>query len=63
MRTKNILGFNKMLETIKNWQPNYDSIVCALKTALIKLTLSQNKLPHFFTKKTLAFLRLPHISL
>jgi len=27
MRTKNILGFDKMLETIKNWQPDYRKIV------------------------------------
>jgi transposase len=59
MRTKNLLGFNKMLETIKNWQPNYESIVCTFKTALIKFILSQNKLPYFFAKKQVAFYNYP----
>ncbi len=36
MRTKNILGFEKMMQTIKNWQPDYSKVVCALKKALIK---------------------------
>ena len=29
LRTKNILGYNKMLQAIKNWQPDYHKIVCA----------------------------------
>jgi transposase len=37
MRTKNILGFDKMLTAIQSWQPNYSKIVCALKTAFIKM--------------------------
>jgi transposase len=37
MRTKNILGFEKMLQAIQNWQPDYKGIVCALKTAFMKL--------------------------
>lgn len=43
MRTKNILGFTKMLETIKNWKPNYSKIVCALKNALLQLIYRQNR--------------------
>ena len=43
LRTKNILGFDKMLETIKNWQPDYTKVVCALKNGFIKLIYSQNK--------------------
>jgi len=49
MRTKNILGFDKMLETIKNWQPDYSKIVCAIKTGFIKMIDSQNK-PLFYLK-------------
>lgn len=49
MRTKNILGFNKMLETIKNWQPDYSKVVCALKNAFVKVICSQNK-PFCFLK-------------
>jgi len=42
MRTKSILGFDKMLEAIKNWQPNYSKVVCVLKTAFNKMIYSQN---------------------
>ncbi len=42
MRTKNILGFEKMLQAIQNWQPDYSKIVCALKTAFIKTIWRQN---------------------
>jgi len=48
MRTKTILGFDKMLETIKNWQPDYNKIVLALKNTFIKMIWSQNK-PVFFS--------------
>ena len=34
------LGFQK---TIKNWQPDYSKIVCALKNVFIKMIYSQNK--------------------
>jgi hypothetical protein len=43
LRTKNILGFDKMLEAIKNWQPDYTKIVCALKNGFIKMIYDQNK--------------------
>ena len=47
MRTKNILGFNKMLETIQNWQPDYRKIACALKNAFIKAIYRQNTEQYF----------------
>lgn len=56
MRTKNILGFTKMLETIKNWQPNYGKIVCALKTALLKVIYRQTEHIIFLQKTTPSFL-------
>ena len=46
MRTKNILGFKKMLKTIHNWQPDYAKIVCALKNAFIKMIYRQ-KAPRY----------------
>jgi len=42
MRTKNILGFEKMLQTIKNWEPDYSKVVGALKNGLIKMIYRQN---------------------
>jgi transposase len=43
MRTKNILGFDKMLKAIKNWQPDYTKVVCGLKGGVIKMIYSQNE--------------------
>ncbi|MGB3007409.1 MAG: transposase, partial [Chitinophagaceae bacterium] len=57
MRTKNILGFDKMLETIKNWQPDYSKIVCALKHGFIKMIYSQNKPSFFLNSYPLFFLK------
>lgn len=48
LRTKNILGFDKMLETIKNWQPDYTKVICALKNSFIRMIYSQNKPASFF---------------
>jgi transposase len=49
MRTKNILGFDKMLRAIQSWKPDYTKVVCALKNAFINAIYSQNK-PTFFLK-------------
>lgn len=57
MRTKNIMGFDKMLAAIKNWQPDYSKIVRALKNAVIKLILKQNAAPYFFNSHQLNFIR------
>ena len=48
MRTNNILGFDKMIQAIQNWQPDYSKIVCALKNAFIKLIYRQNETLPFF---------------
>ena len=42
MRTKNILGFEKMLKAIQTWQPDYRKVVCTIKTAIIKCIYNQN---------------------
>ena len=57
MRTKNILGFEKMLKAIQNWAPNYDKIVCALKNGVIKTLYSRNGLSVFLQLYRLIFLR------
>jgi transposase len=49
MRTKNILGFEKMLQTIKNWQPDYSRIVCVLKKLFTTTLYSKNE-PLIFLK-------------
>jgi len=42
MRTKNILGFEKMLEAIQNWIPDYNKVICVLKMTLPNVILSQH---------------------
>jgi transposase len=48
MRTKNILGFEKMLQAIENWKPNYEKIVCVFKTVFLKLIVRQTMAVRFF---------------
>ena len=49
MRTKNILGFDKMIQAIQNWQPDYNKLICALKKGFLKAIYQQNK-PFIFLK-------------
>jgi transposase len=55
MRTKNILGFDKMLQAIKNWQPDYSKVVCTLKSAFIKMIRGQNATCCFLQLSNLSF--------
>jgi transposase/IS5 family transposase len=57
MRTKNILGFEKMLQAIQNWIPDYSKVVCALKNVFIKIIYRQNKTSIFFNTSQLFFLK------
>ena len=36
MRTKNILGFDKMHQAIQNWTPDYKKVSSSLKTVVMK---------------------------
>ena len=47
MRTKNIMGFDKMYQAIQNWVPDYRKVTGFLKTVLIKGIYSPNQLPFF----------------
>jgi len=55
MRTINILGFDKMLQAIKNWQPDYNKVVCPFKKAIIKTIYSQNEVSFFWNNYSLLF--------
>ncbi len=57
MRTKNILGFDKMLQAIQNWTPDYKRVVCTFNNAVIKTICSPNRQPYFFTVHRLLFLK------
>jgi transposase len=48
MRTKNILGFDKMLLTIQNWKPDYAKAICAFKKGFHTMIWSQNEGLEFF---------------
>jgi len=43
MRTKNIFGFEKMIQAIENWVPDYSKVVCTIKKRLIKAIYSPIK--------------------
>jgi transposase len=57
MRTKNILGFEKMIKAIQNWQPDYSKIVRSLKTIFIKTIYRQITPTHFLKTYPLLFLK------
>lgn len=57
LRTKNILGFEKMLKAIHNWKPNYDKIVCAIKKVFIKLICGQNGTVPFLKSPRYSFMK------
>jgi transposase len=57
MRTKNILGFEKMLKAIHNWQPDYSKVVCSIKTAFTRLIYGQNAAPSFLPLLSSSFLK------
>ena len=55
LRTKNILGYDKMLEAIKNWQPDYTNVGCAIKNGFIIMKYSQIKPVTFLQFYTISF--------
>jgi transposase len=57
LRSKNILGFDKMLQAIQNWQPDYSKVVCAVKTAVLKLIYNQNVPLRFLKQPRLSFIK------
>lgn len=57
LRTKNILGFEKMLQAIKNWQPDYNKVVCVLKSVFIKIIYRQNEPASFLQSYPIIILK------
>ena len=57
MRSKSILGFEKMLKAIQNWQPDYSKVVCTFKTPFIISSYSQNKTLRYLQLHLLLFLK------
>ena len=57
MRTKNILGFEKMMQTINNWQPDYTKVICLLKNAFTKTIYRRNEPAYFLNNYCFGFLK------
>ena len=57
MRTKNILGFDKMMQQIQSWQPDYAKVICALKKAFTKVIYSRNEQLFFLKIYQVNFLK------
>jgi transposase len=57
MRTRNILGFEKMLQQIQNWKPNYDKVGCLIKKTIIQTIYRQIKRVIFWSNYSLLFLK------
>lgn len=57
MRTKNILGFQGMLQALKTWKPNYRKVVCAFKNGLLQRVLRLIAAIPFFKRHHLVFLK------
>ena len=57
LRTKNILGFEKMMEAINNWIPDYSKVVGAFKNAIIQMIYRQNTQLIFLPTKRYRFLK------
>jgi hypothetical protein len=62
MRTKNILGTEKMLQAIEKWVPDYSKVVCALKKLFARIIYSQMEQLFIFKLTRLSFLRAVKIS-
>ncbi len=57
MRTKNILGFDKMQKAIENWTPNYNKVVGSLKTGFIRSIFEPLRHSIFSRQTSASFLK------
>ena len=61
-RTISILGFEKMMQAIQNWKPDYKKVICALKNRFMKMIYRQNERSIFLPVNRLIFLKAVSIS-
>ena len=62
MRTKNILGFEGMIQAIVKWTPDYSKVVCAFKTAFTGVIYGYKKPLFVFQKIDALFLKKVYIN-
>ena len=62
MRTKNLLGFEGMIEAIVKWTPDYSKVVCAFKTVFIGVIYRHKKPLFVFAKIDALFLKKVYIN-
>lgn len=55
-RTLSILGFEKLIQAIATWQPDYKKVICALKNLFIKRIYLQNEPINFLPSFRIIFL-------
>ena len=58
LRTKNILGYEEMLQAIGNWSPDYSKVVGSIKRVIVRAIYSQNTQPDFKRLYSLLFVRI-----
>jgi len=56
-RTMSILGFEKMMQAIENWKPDYEKVICSLKNRFMKMIYCQNERFNFLSINQLIFLK------
>jgi transposase len=56
MRTKNILGFDNMLQALAKWQPDYSKVACLIKTIRFRAYTSLKEAPVFLVNSSCVFL-------
>jgi transposase len=61
-RTISILGFEKMMQAIENWKPDYKKVICPLKNRFLKMIYRQNERSIFLLVNQLIFLKAVSIS-
>ena len=61
-RTLSILGFEKMLTAIQNWQPDYARVTGALKTVLMKVVYLQKEAFIFLSENPVMYLKTEAVS-
>lgn len=57
-RTLTIVGFEKMLQAIQNWKPDYSKVIRVLKNVIMRIICGQNKPFNFLKQRRLIYLEL-----
>ena len=56
-RTLSILGFEKMMQAIENWKPDYSKVICTFKKLFMRVIYRQNERSNFLSVNRIIFLK------